>query len=71
MEYRKRVLDSDDQEEMRDLPEEEQRLTRGSEVFRRYIPSQPVVIRHVVKERDVIICARLGVQAGLSTGANS
>ena len=65
------MLDSDDEEEMRDLPEEEERLTRSSKVLRRYVLSHPVVIRPVVVERDVIISARLGVQAGLSTGANS
>ena len=39
VEYRKRMLDSDDDEEIRDLPEKEQRLARRTKVLRRYAPT--------------------------------
>ena len=57
MECRRRVLDSDDEKEMRDLMEEEQRLARRSKVLRRYVPSQPGAKRPMVEESNVAICA--------------
>ena len=65
--YRKRVLDSDDEEEMRELPEEEQRLARLTKVLRRYVPSQAVVKRSaVVEESNVAMRAWLGVNEGVA-----
>ena len=67
VEYRKRVLDSDDEEEIRDLPEEEQRLARRTKVQRWYVPSQTVVKRPVtLEESNVAMCAWLGVHAGVA-----
>ena len=60
VEYRKRVLDSDDEEEMRALPEEEQRLARRTKVLRRYVPTQAVVKRPAaVEESNVAMRAWL------------
>ena len=61
------MLDSDDEEEIRDLPEEEQRLARRTKVLRRYVPSQTVVKRlAVVEESNEAICAWLGMHAGVA-----
>lgn len=49
VEYRKRVLDSDDEKE---LPEEEQRLARCTKALRRYAPSQTVAKRPSVVEES-------------------
>ena len=68
VDYRKRVLDSDDEEEMRVLPEEEQRLARRTKVLRRYVPTQAVVKRPaVVEESNVAMRAWLGVSEGAAT----
>ena len=65
VEYRKRVLDSDDDEEIRALPEEEQGLARRTKVLRRYVPTQVVVKRPaVVEESNVAMRAWLGVGEG-------
>ena len=64
MEYRKRVLDSND-EEIRALPQEEQGLTRRTKVLRRHVPTQAVVKRPVVvEESNVAMRAWLGVSEG-------
>ena len=57
VECRRRVLDSDDEKEMRDLQEEEQRLARRSKVLRRHVPLQPGAKRPVVEESNAAICA--------------
>ena len=49
---RKRVLDSDDEEEIRALPEEEQGLARRTKVLRRYVPIQAVVKRPAAVEES-------------------
>ena len=46
------MLDSDDKEEMRALPEEEQRLARQTKVLRRYVPTQAVVKRPAAVEES-------------------
>ena len=56
MEYRKWELDSDDEDEMRDL-QEERSLARRAKVLRQYIPSQPVVKRPVVEQRGNLCLA--------------
>ena len=62
VEYRKSLLDSDDEEEMRALPEEEQRLARRTKVLRRYVPTQAVVKRPAaVEESNVAMRTWLGV----------
>ena len=66
VEYRKRVLDSDEEEQMRDHPEEEQRLSRRAKVLKRYVPSQAVAKRPaVVEESNMAIRAWLGVNEGV------
>ena len=65
MEYRKRVLDSGDEEEIRALPEEDQGLARRTKVLRRYGPIQAVVKRPAaVEESNVAIRAWLGAGEG-------
>ena len=71
VEYRKRVLDSDDVEEIRALPEEEQGLARRTKVLRRYVPIQAVVKRPVaVEESNVAIRAWLGAGEGAAKASN-
>ena len=65
VEYRKRVLDSDEEKEIRALLEEEQGLARRTKVLRRYVPTQAVVKRPaVVEESNVAMRAWLGVDEG-------
>ena len=65
VEYRKRVLDSDDDEEIRALPEEEQGIARPTKVLRRYVPIQAVVKRPAAaEESNVAIRAWLGAIEG-------
>lgn len=55
------MLDSDDEEELRALPEEEQRLTRRTKAPRRYAPSQTVVKGpSVVEESNVAMLRMVG-----------
>ena len=62
---RKRELDSDDEEELRAFPKEEQRLSRRTKVLRRYVPTQIVVKRPAaVEESNVAMRAWLGVSEG-------
>ena len=65
MECRKRELDSDDEEELRAFPKEEQRLSRRTKVLRWYVPTQTVVKRPAaVEESNVAMRAWLGVSEG-------
>ena len=71
VEYRKRVLDSDDEEEIRALPEEEQGLARRTKVLKRYVPIQAVVKRPAaVEESNVAIRAWLGASEGTAKASN-